>query len=69
MNFVIDFTTIEVKHCSCQLLSQILVCHGLFPMAPEQVRMAVSIDFLDFYSALFEHSCDAVNTCRCPGEA
>jgi len=23
--------------------------------------MAVSIDFLDFYSALFERSCDAVN--------
>ncbi|KAF8178009.1 hypothetical protein BJ912DRAFT_856565, partial [Pholiota molesta] len=48
-------------HCPCQPLTHILVRHGLFPTAPEQVRMAISIDFLDFYSALFERSCDAVN--------
>ncbi|KAM6496638.1 hypothetical protein JOM56_007111, partial [Amanita muscaria] len=39
---------------------QVLVRNGLFPTAPCQPRMAVSIDLLDFYQALFERSCDAV---------
>ena len=43
-------------------MSQILVRNGLFPTAPSQIRMAISIDLLDFYTALFKHSCDAVNT-------
>ncbi|KAF8907604.1 hypothetical protein CPB84DRAFT_1661173, partial [Gymnopilus junonius] len=42
-------------------LSQVLVHSGLFPTAPDQICMAISIDLLDFYSALFEQSCDAVN--------
>ena len=42
-------------------MSQILVRNGLFPTAPSQIRMAISIDLLDFYTALFERSCDAVN--------
>ncbi|KAH7902789.1 hypothetical protein BJ138DRAFT_1021515, partial [Hygrophoropsis aurantiaca] len=39
----------------------ILVLHGLFPSAPSQPRMAISMDLLTFYRALFERSCDAVN--------
>ncbi|OCH93070.1 hypothetical protein OBBRIDRAFT_863019 [Obba rivulosa] len=33
---------------------------GMFPTAPTQPRLAVSIDLLDLYSALFERSGDAV---------
>ncbi|KAG1724201.1 uncharacterized protein EDB91DRAFT_1239990 [Suillus paluster] len=33
----------------------------LFPTAPSQPRMAVSIDLLSFYRALFERSCDTIN--------
>lgn len=58
---ITDFKTVNVEHCSCNHISSTLVRHGLFPTAPEQIRMAVSIDFLDFYGALFERSCDAVN--------
>jgi hypothetical protein len=50
-----------VHTCSCRSVSQVLVRNGLFPTAPAQTRMAISIDLLDFYSALFERSCDAVN--------
>ncbi|KAH7905205.1 hypothetical protein BJ138DRAFT_975864, partial [Hygrophoropsis aurantiaca] len=41
--------------------SQILVHHGLFPSSPSQPRMAVSMELLSFYRALFERSCDAIN--------
>ncbi|KII84489.1 hypothetical protein PLICRDRAFT_117716 [Plicaturopsis crispa FD-325 SS-3] len=43
------------------LYFDLLVRHGLFPTSPSQPRMAVSIELLDFYHALFERSCDAVN--------
>ncbi|KAG2115497.1 hypothetical protein DEU56DRAFT_919407 [Suillus clintonianus] len=33
----------------------------LFPTAPSQPRMAVSVELLSFYRALFERSCDAIN--------
>ncbi|KAG2139317.1 hypothetical protein DEU56DRAFT_735682 [Suillus clintonianus] len=42
-------------------LPQVLLHHGLFPTAPSQPRMAVSVDLLSFYRALFERSCDAIN--------
>ncbi|KAG2742874.1 hypothetical protein P692DRAFT_201724506, partial [Suillus brevipes Sb2] len=42
-------------------LAQVLVHHGLFPTAPSQPRMAISIDLLAFYRALFERSCDAIH--------
>jgi len=58
---LVDFCNSNISHCSCRTLSQVLVKAGLFPTAPSQMRMAVSIDFLDFYAALFERSCDAVN--------
>ncbi|KII90983.1 hypothetical protein PLICRDRAFT_67778, partial [Plicaturopsis crispa FD-325 SS-3] len=43
------------------LYFDLLIRHGLFPTSPSQPRMAVSIELLDFYHALFERSCDAVN--------
>ncbi|KAF8444153.1 hypothetical protein L210DRAFT_3611346 [Boletus edulis BED1] len=43
------------------LFFDLLVYFGLFPTAPSQPRMAVSIDLLAFYRALFERSCDAIN--------
>ncbi|KIM38191.1 hypothetical protein M413DRAFT_30325 [Hebeloma cylindrosporum] len=57
------FKSINVLTCSCcpQALAQVLVRNGLFPTAPSQIRMAISIELLDFYAALFERSCDAVN--------
>ncbi|KAG2352588.1 hypothetical protein BDR07DRAFT_1303416 [Suillus spraguei] len=43
------------------MLPQVLLHHGLFPTAPSQPHMAVSIELLEFYQALFEQSCDAIN--------
>lgn len=34
--------------------------NGLFPTAPTNPKTAISITLLEFYSALFEKSCDAV---------
>ncbi|KAG2125734.1 hypothetical protein DEU56DRAFT_873029 [Suillus clintonianus] len=42
-------------------IPQVLLHHGLFPTAPSQPRMAVSVELLSFYRALFERSCDAIN--------
>ncbi|KAI6104058.1 hypothetical protein EV401DRAFT_1874895, partial [Pisolithus croceorrhizus] len=42
-------------------LPQLLVRNGLFLTAPSQPRMAVSVELLGFYRALFERSCDAIN--------
>jgi CxC1 like cysteine cluster associated with KDZ transposases len=55
-----DFRSINVVACKCHTTLQVLVKHGLFPTSPSQPRMAVSIDLLDFYRALFERSCDAI---------
>lgn len=43
------------------MVAQVLVHAGLFPTAPSQPRMAISIDLLAFYHSLFEWSCDAIN--------
>ncbi|KAG0695573.1 hypothetical protein DFH29DRAFT_984921 [Suillus ampliporus] len=43
-------------------LPQVLLHHGLFPTSPSQPCMVVSVDLLSFYRALFERSCDAINT-------
>ncbi|KAG1802437.1 hypothetical protein EV424DRAFT_1351735 [Suillus variegatus] len=45
----------------CSMLPQVLLYHGLFPTAPSQPCMAVSVELLSFYRALFEQSCDAIN--------
>ncbi|KAI5989176.1 hypothetical protein EDC04DRAFT_2588476, partial [Pisolithus marmoratus] len=39
----------------------LLVCNGLFPTAPSQPCMAISVEHLGFYHVLFECSCDAIN--------
>jgi hypothetical protein len=56
-----DFRTMDVAGCTCETIPQVLVKNGLFPTAPSQPRIAVSIPLLDFYRALFEQSCDAVS--------
>ncbi|KAG6836659.1 hypothetical protein H0H93_005329 [Arthromyces matolae] len=56
-----DFSKVTVQSCNCRSLAQVLVFNGLFPTAPSQPRMAISILLLDFYHTLFERSCDAVN--------
>ncbi|KAI6158808.1 hypothetical protein EDD17DRAFT_1487803 [Pisolithus thermaeus] len=48
------------RNCDCSTLPQTLISHGLFPTAPSQPRMAVSVELLSFYRALFERSCDAI---------
>jgi hypothetical protein len=40
---------------------KILVEHGLFPASPSFPRIAFSIHLLEFYRALFQRSCDAIN--------
>ncbi|KAI6103139.1 hypothetical protein EDD17DRAFT_1495095, partial [Pisolithus thermaeus] len=42
-------------------LPQLLICNSLFPTAPSQPHMEVSVELLGFYCALFEHSCDAIS--------
>ena len=37
-----------------------MIDRGFFPTAPHQPRLAISIDFLELYHALFEHTGDAV---------
>ncbi|EGN94802.1 hypothetical protein SERLA73DRAFT_77540 [Serpula lacrymans var. lacrymans S7.3] len=46
----------QILSCPCSTLPQILVHHGLFPTAPSQPRLAISIELLSFYRALFERS-------------
>ncbi|EMD37963.1 hypothetical protein CERSUDRAFT_48433 [Gelatoporia subvermispora B] len=54
------YATVSVPFCACVPLSRVLVTSGMFPMAPSQPRIAVSIDLLDLYLSLFERSGDAV---------
>ncbi|KAJ6581867.1 hypothetical protein B0H19DRAFT_1331557 [Mycena capillaripes] len=49
-----------VRHECTVSFGAVLIKNGLFPMSPTQPRMAVSIDLLDIYRALFERSCDAI---------
>ncbi|KIK11720.1 hypothetical protein PISMIDRAFT_122242 [Pisolithus microcarpus 441] len=55
------FMSINISSCNCSTLHQTLISHGLFPTAPSQPQMAMSVELLSFYCALFEHSCDAIN--------
>ncbi|KAI5990332.1 hypothetical protein F5J12DRAFT_907598 [Pisolithus orientalis] len=50
-----------VLSCTCTSLPQLLLCSGLFPTAPSQPHLAISVELLAFYQALFEHSCDLIN--------
>ncbi|KAF9223338.1 hypothetical protein BS17DRAFT_706203 [Gyrodon lividus] len=51
----------EVVSCGCSTLAQVLVHFGLFPTVPSQPCMAVSINLLAFYCALFKWLCNAIN--------
>ncbi|KIN99430.1 hypothetical protein M404DRAFT_30479 [Pisolithus tinctorius Marx 270] len=55
------FATVTVLSCVCTSLPQLLLHSGLFPTAPSQPRLAVSVELLAFYRALFERSCDSIN--------
>ncbi|KAG5335779.1 hypothetical protein C0989_000367, partial [Termitomyces sp. Mn162] len=55
------FQKFSVDWCSCEELPYVLVANGLFPTAPLFPRFAISVHLLDFYHALFERLCDAVN--------
>jgi len=46
----------------CKSLPQLLLRSGLFPTAPSQPCIAISVDLLGFYRTLFECSCDSINT-------
>ncbi|EMD30807.1 hypothetical protein CERSUDRAFT_60815 [Gelatoporia subvermispora B] len=50
----------SVPYCHCTPLVHVLVTSGMFPTSPTQPRIAVSIDLLEFYFAIFERSGDAV---------
>ncbi|KAG2154221.1 uncharacterized protein EDB93DRAFT_1081583 [Suillus bovinus] len=47
--------------CRCANLAQTLIFHGLFPTAPSQPQMAISVELLACHRSLFQCSCDAVN--------
>jgi CxC1 like cysteine cluster associated with KDZ transposases len=56
-----DYNSMSISTCNCRTLPQLLVANGLFPTAPSQPRIAVAINLLGLYRALFEQSCDTVN--------
>ncbi|KIK94716.1 hypothetical protein PAXRUDRAFT_142280, partial [Paxillus rubicundulus Ve08.2h10] len=55
------FALVMVQMCKCASLQQVLVYHGLFPTAPSQPCMGISVELLSFYWALFKCSCNAIN--------
>jgi len=61
MNTFLGFSTVTVLSCACASLPQLLLCSGLFPTAPSQPRLAISVDLLAFYRALFECMCNSIN--------
>ncbi|KIJ95309.1 hypothetical protein K443DRAFT_108926 [Laccaria amethystina LaAM-08-1] len=56
------FERVDVVSCQCQDLLQTLTLNGFFPTSPMHPRVGISIELLDFYRALFERSCDAVQS-------
>jgi CxC1 like cysteine cluster associated with KDZ transposases len=60
--YLLDHKTIDVQSCRCWSLASVLIDHGFFLTAPHQPRLAISIDFLELYHTLFEHTGDAVAT-------
>ncbi|KAJ7757311.1 hypothetical protein B0H14DRAFT_2404561 [Mycena olivaceomarginata] len=40
----------------------LLVQHSVFPMSPTRPKTGVSINLLEVYCALFERSCNTINT-------
>jgi len=60
-DLISGFATVTVQSCSCTSLPQLLLRSGLFPTAPSQPRLAISVDLLGFYRSLFERLCDSIN--------
>lgn len=58
--YALDLVSRQMQYCACACISQVLVRNGLFPASPSAPRVAISIDLLDFYFALFERSADAI---------
>ncbi|KAJ7723854.1 hypothetical protein DFH07DRAFT_759343 [Mycena maculata] len=58
--YAIDFESVHVTTCACTPIPVLLVQHGVFPTSPTRPQTGVSIELLDIYCALFEHSCDAI---------
>lgn len=52
--------SVPFQYCACICMPQVLVRNGLFPASPSAPRVAISLDLLDFYFALFERSADAI---------
>ncbi|KAF5326117.1 hypothetical protein D9611_000326 [Ephemerocybe angulata] len=50
---------IDFQWCTTSSLPVCLVRKGLFPTAPTRPGIAISLELLAFYKALFEHACDA----------
>ena len=46
--------------CTCIPFAERLIVQGLFPTAPTQPKLTISITFLEFYTALFEWMGNAV---------
>ncbi|KAI6152500.1 hypothetical protein BKA82DRAFT_29556 [Pisolithus tinctorius] len=55
------FATVTILSCACAPLPQVLLRSGLFPTAPSQPCIAISIELLRFYRVLFERSCNSIN--------
>ncbi|KAJ3554830.1 hypothetical protein NM688_g2903 [Phlebia brevispora] len=54
------FEVHNIWHCECTSLPVVLVRNGMFPSAPSDPHLAISIDLLDFYYMLFQRSGDAI---------
>ena len=54
--------SIDVSSCPCSTLPHTLISHGLFPTAPTQPWMAISIELLSFFHAIFKCSCNMTHT-------
>jgi hypothetical protein len=61
LDALLDAVKKPVSFCSCEGIVTVLLKNGLFPGAPSQPHVAISIAILDFHQALFERSCEAVN--------
>ncbi|KAG6859892.1 hypothetical protein C0995_002386 [Termitomyces sp. Mi166 len=56
-----DFLKFSVEWCNCEELPYVLIANRLFLTTPSYPHMAISVHLLDFYCALFERLCNAIN--------
>ena len=62
LNKYLDYETINLLMCKCTPFTARLIQQGFFPTAPSQPNLTISILFLEFYRALFEHTGDMITT-------